>query len=69
MGSGKLPPLNTVWQQATAFAARQHRDQTRADGETPYIAHPVRVALTILDAVSNLLLFEVRKFAAFLLKV
>ena len=48
MGSGKLPPLNTVWQQATAFAACQHRDQTRADGETPYIAHPARVALTIL---------------------
>jgi guanosine-3',5'-bis(diphosphate) 3'-pyrophosphohydrolase len=48
MGSGKLSPLNTVWQQATAFAACQHRDQTRVDGETPYIAHPMRVALTIL---------------------
>ena len=48
MGSGKLSPLKTVWQQAAAFAARQHRDQTRSDSETPYISHPVRVALTIL---------------------
>ena len=36
-----------IWQQAVAFAARQHRAQMRGDGRTPYIAHPVRVALTI----------------------
>ena len=47
MDSGKTS-LNTVWQRAVAFAARQHRDQTRDDGKTPYVAHPVRVALTIL---------------------
>jgi guanosine-3',5'-bis(diphosphate) 3'-pyrophosphohydrolase len=37
-----------IWQQAVAFATRQHRDQMRGDGRTPYIAHPVRVALTVL---------------------
>src|SRR6185436_16064940 len=36
-----------IWQQAVAFAARQHRAQMRGDGRTPYLAHPVRVALTI----------------------
>jgi (p)ppGpp synthase/HD superfamily hydrolase len=37
-----------IWQQAVSSAARQHRAQMRGDGRTPYIAHPVRVALTIL---------------------
>jgi len=36
-----------IWQQAVAFAARQHRAQMRGDSRTPYIAHPMRVALTI----------------------
>ena len=40
--------MNVTWQQAVAFAARQHRDQFRSDGSTPYVAHPARVALTIL---------------------
>ena len=48
MDSGKSSPLNPIWQEAVAFAARQHRDQVRGDGRTPFIAHPVRVALTIL---------------------
>lgn len=47
MGDGKPWPMNAVWQQAAAFAAREHRDQIRPGG-TPYVAHPVRVALTIL---------------------
>ena len=37
-----------MWRQAVAFAARQHRDQIRGDDGTPYIAHPMRVALIIL---------------------
>jgi guanosine-3',5'-bis(diphosphate) 3'-pyrophosphohydrolase len=36
-----------LWQQAAAFAARQHQGQLRKDGQTPYFAHPVRVALTV----------------------
>jgi len=36
------------WQQAASFAARAHRHQLRKDQETPYLAHPVRVALTVL---------------------
>ncbi len=35
------------WQQAASFAARQHKGQLRKDGQTPYFAHPVRVALTV----------------------
>lgn len=33
---------------AVSFAARAHRQQCRKDGATPYIAHPVRVAFTLL---------------------
>lgn len=36
-----------LWQRAAAFAACAHRSQTRKDNCTPYIAHPIRVALTI----------------------
>ncbi|MCA9290802.1 MAG: HD domain-containing protein [Phycisphaerales bacterium] len=35
------------WQQAASLAARAHATQTRKDGCTPYIAHPMRVALTV----------------------
>lgn len=35
-----------LWQEAASFAARAHRHQVRKDGLTPYIAHPVRVAMT-----------------------
>ena len=37
----------TSWQRAVSFAARRHAGQMRKDGQTPYFAHPVRVALTI----------------------
>ncbi|HMN42508.1 MAG TPA: HD domain-containing protein [Phycisphaerales bacterium] len=36
-----------AWQAAAAFAARAHRHQVRNDGRTPYIAHPMRVAITV----------------------
>jgi len=35
------------WQRAATLAARLHRHQLRKDGETPYAAHPFRVALTV----------------------
>lgn len=34
-------------QRATSFAARAHQHQLRKDNATPYIAHPVRVALIV----------------------
>lgn len=36
-----------AWRAAAALAARAHRHQIRKDGRTPYIAHPVRVALLL----------------------
>jgi (p)ppGpp synthase/HD superfamily hydrolase len=36
-----------IWQSAALFAACAHRHDLRKDGVTPYIAHPMRVALTI----------------------
>ena len=38
---------NHLWQEAAAMAGRAHRHQLRKDKQTPYFAHPVRVALTI----------------------
>jgi guanosine-3',5'-bis(diphosphate) 3'-pyrophosphohydrolase len=34
-------------QRAASFAARAHQHQLRKDGHTPYIAHPLRVALIL----------------------
>jgi guanosine-3',5'-bis(diphosphate) 3'-pyrophosphohydrolase len=36
-----------LWQRAVSFAAARHEGQFRKDGRTPYIAHPVRVAMTV----------------------
>jgi guanosine-3',5'-bis(diphosphate) 3'-pyrophosphohydrolase len=36
-----------LWQHAASFAARAHRGHTRRDRETPYIAHPFRVAMAV----------------------
>jgi len=36
-----------LWQRAVSFAARCHQGQLRKDEKTPYIAHPMRVALTV----------------------
>lgn len=35
------------WRDAAAFAARAHTGQYRKDGETPYVSHVYRVALTV----------------------
>jgi (p)ppGpp synthase/HD superfamily hydrolase len=42
--AGQLP----LWQRAAAIAAHAHDGQIRKDGRTPYISHPMRVALTIV---------------------
>ena len=42
-----LKDSNSLWQQAVSFAARVHAGQLRKDKQTPYIAHPFRVALTV----------------------
>jgi predicted deacylase len=39
--------VQSAWQRAVAFAARQHQGQVRKDGKTPYFAHPARVAVTV----------------------
>ncbi len=35
------------WQQAASYAARVHEHQYRKDKKTPYIAHPMRVAMVV----------------------
>lgn len=39
--------LSDSWRAAASFAARCHAGQVRKDGQTPYIAHPLRVALVV----------------------
>ena len=41
------PPAGDVWQRACSFAARKHKDQLRKDEQTPYAAHPCRVAMIV----------------------
>ena len=36
-----------VWQKAVVLAAQAHQFQKRKDGKTPYISHPMRVAMTL----------------------
>ncbi len=38
---------HALWQRAAAFAARAHLHQVRKDGETPYVSHVYRVAMTL----------------------
>ena len=44
-----LDERRPMWQRAASLAARLHRHQTRKDGQTPYVAHPFRVAMTVRD--------------------
>lgn len=41
-------PAHDLWQRAASFAARAHQGQLRKDNATPYVAHPARVAITVL---------------------
>lgn len=41
--------MTRIWQDAASLAARAHRGQKRKDGQTPYVAHCFRVAMTIRD--------------------
>ena len=36
-----------VWRRASGAAARWHKGQVRRDGETPYVSHCFRVAMTV----------------------
>src|SRR5580765_7621133 len=45
--SGQLPLVET----ALRLAAQAHKDQVRDDG-TPYIIHPIRVALIVVEQLS-----------------
>jgi guanosine-3',5'-bis(diphosphate) 3'-pyrophosphohydrolase len=42
-----MPTKGLLWQEAAAFAARAHRHHLRRDNLTPYVSHPVRVAMTV----------------------
>lgn len=42
-----VQPTELLWQRAAQLAATFHRHQLRRDGATPYIAHPLRVAITV----------------------
>jgi len=44
-GAVELP----MWQLAFSYAARAHRGQFRRDKKTPYVAHVMRVAMTVRD--------------------
>jgi (p)ppGpp synthase/HD superfamily hydrolase len=49
MTSQPEPISRPLWFDAAAFSARAHRHQLRKDGRTPYAAHPMRVAMTVLS--------------------
>lgn len=42
-----MTDFSQAWQRAVSFAALAHQGQTRKDGRTPYIAHPLRVTLIV----------------------
>ncbi|NNC87230.1 MAG: bifunctional (p)ppGpp synthetase/guanosine-3',5'-bis(diphosphate) 3'-pyrophosphohydrolase [Akkermansiaceae bacterium] len=41
------PESRRAIREAISFAAREHRHHKRKDGETPYVAHVMRVAMTV----------------------
>jgi guanosine-3',5'-bis(diphosphate) 3'-pyrophosphohydrolase len=46
-GSRHPAAAEAFFQEAVSYAARAHRNQLRKDGKTPYVAHVIRVALTV----------------------
>jgi guanosine-3',5'-bis(diphosphate) 3'-pyrophosphohydrolase len=42
-----MPAEFSLLQKAISFAARAHQGQLRKDKETPYVAHPFRVCMTL----------------------
>ena len=38
---------NKIWQNAVMLSVKAHRFQTRKDGVTPYVSHPMRVCLAL----------------------
>jgi guanosine-3',5'-bis(diphosphate) 3'-pyrophosphohydrolase len=44
----EIPLHRPLYFAAAALAAREHRNDLRKDGRTPYFAHPVRVSMVIL---------------------
>ena len=40
---------SNLWREAAGFAAPKHAGQLRKDKQTPYIAHPFRVAMIVRD--------------------
>lgn len=47
MSNARTHPARTDWQRAADFSARAHAAQRRKDGQTPYAAHPFRVAMMV----------------------
>jgi len=48
MKSPSAPVSVSRWQLAASYAARAHEHQYRKDKKTPYIAHPMRVAMVVM---------------------
>ncbi|GEM_PF-662488 len=46
-GSRHLGAGGAYFQEAVSYASRAHRNQVRRDGKTPYVAHVIRVAMTV----------------------
>jgi len=38
---------HNIWQNAVMLSVKAHRFQTRKDGVTPYVSHPMRVCMTL----------------------
>lgn len=59
--------MSTLILQATEFAVRAHAQQTRKDGITPYIVHPIRVAGFVNEALRHVSMQHDAAIAAALL--
>lgn len=45
----RAPTEPRLWQLAASYAARAHNHQYRRDKNTPFVAHPYRVAMVVRD--------------------